>query len=164
MNIPETWNSITEFADWYQQNGYPRKVPMPPEVFVTDVGTSIILFRQGLFQVEFYVASPNFTTSKHYHPFEQIIILVGGGGQGRIGSSLEEEPQWMPFDRVGQRLAPLSQIMWHQLKVLEHGICFYNCQKWESEEEMTSAIIEYEGDSLGPMHEEMLKTQRKNRG
>lgn len=161
MNIPDTWNNITEFTDWYQQNGYPRKPPNPHEVFVTDVGTSIIIFRHGLYQVEFYVASPHFTTSKHYHPFEQIIIFMGGDAEGRLGKDLDEEPPWRPFRTLGQRLAPLAMDMWHQLKVLDYGICFYNCQRWESEQAMTSAIIEYEGDSLGPMHQEMLNNKKQ---
>lgn len=158
MEIPNTWNNLNEFANWYIANGYPRKPPDPPEVYFTDVGTSVIIFRHDVYQAEFYIGGANFLTEKHNHPFEQKIMFVGGNGKGRRGSKLEEEPTWSSMTPFMFSSTILFQEQWHQLQSFDKGLYFFNFQKWPSVELMTSAIIEYGGKSLGPVHDKLLET------
>lgn len=164
MTIPDTWNNLDSFVTWYIENGYPRKPPDPPEIYFTDVGTSVIIFRQDVYQAEFYIGSPFFNTSKHYHPFEQSIIVVGGNGKGRRGEKIDEEPPWVNIDhnQHNQRVdSTLYDYQWHQLSSYNKGLYFFNFQRWPSKEKMSSAIIGYNGDSLGPVHEELMDNFNK---
>jgi len=163
MIIPDTWNNLDAFVDWYINNGFPRKSPTPSEVYFTDVGTSVIIFRHDHYQAEFYIGSPYFNTSKHYHPFEQTIIVVGGNGKGRRGDSLEEEPVWSNIDhnQHNVRTEVLRYDQWHQLSSYNKGMYFFNLQRWPDKTKMSSAIIGYEGDSLGPVHDELMKDFNK---
>ena len=158
MIIPDKWNSLKEFALWYKQNNYPQLPPKISQVYQTDVSLSVCVFRHGLFQVEFYIAKPGFISSKHYHPFQQIIIFVGGSGKGRRGFNLNEEPSWvdMNFAQTGQIMNVLMPDQWHQICSSEHGLYFYNCQLWPKTIDLSSAVVEYDGPSLGPLHNEIL--------
>jgi hypothetical protein len=159
MNIPDTWNSLNEFANWYKLNDYPQ---MDSVHFIhqTDVSLSITLFRHKCYQVEFYIAKPNFLSSKHYHPFEQLIIFMGGNGQGRRGVNIDEETTWVSLNNhvVGQIQPVLKTTEWHQIKSEQNGLYFYNCQRWPNENMMSSAVVEYNGISLGPMHDRIKKS------
>jgi hypothetical protein len=158
MDIPNTWNTLEEFTDWYIKNGYPRKPPDPPEVYFTDVGTSIIIFRHDVYQAEFYIGGANFLTERHYHPFEQRIMSVGGTGRGRSGRDIvKDEPDWIMTDTFKKPNSTLYPDQWHQLQSFNKGLYFFNFQKWPSVELMTSAIIEYGGKSLGPVHDKLLE-------
>ena len=98
---------------------------------------------------------PNFLSSKHYHPFEQLIIFMGGSGKGRRGTNLNQEPSWVGLnsDLIGKIQSVLKTNEWHQIKSGIHGLYFYNCQRWPDEKTMSSAVVEYDGASLGPLHD-----------
>jgi hypothetical protein len=57
--IPETWNSLEEFAHWFKDNGYPMRVPANMQVYITDNSYSCVTFRQSIYQVELYLVAPN---------------------------------------------------------------------------------------------------------
>ena len=161
MMLPNTWKSLKDFAIWYKQNNYPQLPPKIPQVYQTDVSLSVCVFRHGPFQVEFYIAKPGFTSSKHYHPFEQVIIFMGGSGKGRRGLNLNEETVWwyMNPPETGKISEVLMPNQWHQICSLEHGLYFYNCQLWPEKTNLTSAVVEYNGDSLGPIHNQIISNK-----
>lgn len=150
-----TWNNLQEFAQWYKDNNYPHNPPTDAKLYQTDVSSSICIFRQGKFQVEFYIARPNFISSKHFHNFEQAIIPMGGTGRGRRGTVLSEESDWKTISWfiVGKILPILPQTHWHQIESFDTGLYFYNCQMWPEGVTPTSAVVSYIGDSLGPIHD-----------
>lgn len=153
MNFPE-WQNLLEFATWFEDNGYPQHPPVIPKVYQTDVSLSVCVFEYHQYQVEFYIAQPNFLSSKHYHNFEQVIIFMGGSGRGRRGDHLDEESDWVElnYHSIGKPGNILLSTQWHQIQSYEHGMYFYNCQLWPSNTNLTSAVVEYRGDSLGPIH------------
>jgi hypothetical protein len=154
MIIPTTWSSLSEFTDWYSANNYPIRVPDNVQVFPTDVSYSVCVFRQDVYQVEMYIAKPDFMSSKHSHPFEQQIIFLGGDMWGnRQNGKLQHLSDKDKFKK-GDILPPDC---WHQVGSGMNGFVFFNCQKWPSVQHMTSAVVEYNGDELGPLHNKIIR-------
>lgn len=154
MNYPE-WSDLLDFTHWFKNNGYPQNPPAAPKIYQTDVSISVCVFQHKNYQVEFYIARPDFESSKHYHNFEQTIIFMGGTGHGRKGLHLDEEPNWIPFrkEHIGVVGSILTPNQWHQIRSYHPGLFFYNCQRWPDTNNLTSAVVEYRGDSLGPLHD-----------
>ena len=154
MNIPDTWNTLQEFTSWYVDNNYPILVPDNVQVFPTDVSYSVCVFRHDVYQVELYIAKPEFMSSKHSHPFEQQIIFLGGDMWGNRQNGKLEHLGDSDKNKVGNILPPNH---WHQVGSGMQGFVFFNCQKWPNKQLMTSAVVEYGGESLGPLHKQIIK-------
>jgi hypothetical protein len=174
MIIPETWPSLEEFTLWYTENNFPIRVPETAKVYPTDVSYSCCIFRQDVYQVEIYLGAPNFVSSKHAHPFEQKIIFLGGhlsgsrgvedisSGTGSLGSPItENSSSELPHPDTLLPGTILSIGHWHQVISHNQGFIFLNCQKWQSKNEMTSAVVHYEGDPLGSIHEKLIDENKK---
>lgn len=154
--------SCLEFAKLWKESGYVHHVPDNAKAYVTEHSYSFPIFRQGNFQVEHYIVRPNVTSTKHYHPFEQVLIFIGGSLEGRRGIDLAEETIWRKlehkdFGHVSRVLAPEQ---WHQIRSLEYGFSFYNVQKWPDHLQITSAVVEFRGDLLGPEQQQLIRKEK----
>lgn len=177
--IPKTWANLRSFADWYIANGCPIRVPARSFIYAADVSYSVCLFRHDVYQVEMYLAKPHCYVPRHSHPFEQMIVILGGdltAMRGPDGSdepsqvsrvcAVEDIPQgWHP-DAAHPDAGTIGQIQpvgdWHEITGYDQGFVFLNFQRWPSREMMDSAVVHYQnGPSLGPMHDELLKTHLK---
>lgn len=154
MNIPDTWQTLQEFTQWYIDNNYPIHVPDNVQVYPTDVSYSVCVFRRDVYQVEMYIAKPEFMSSKHGHPFEQQIIFLGGDMWGNRQNGNLAHLTDKDKGKVGDVL-PTNH--WHQVGSGSQGFVFFNCQKWPSIELMTSAVVEYIGEPLGDLHKTIIK-------
>ena len=154
MNIPDTWQTLQEFTNWYRDNNYPIRVPDNVQIYPTDVSYSVCVFRQDVYQVEMYIAKPEFMSTKHSHPFEQQIIFLGGELWGNRQNGRLQILNSKDKNRIGDVL-PMNN--WHQVGSGSQGFVFFNCQKWPSRESMTSAVVEYNGDALGELHKKIIK-------
>jgi hypothetical protein len=152
--MPDTWNTLTDFTNWYIENKYPILVPDNVQVFPTDVSYSVCVFRRDVYQVEMYIAKPEFMSSKHSHPFEQQIIFLGGDMWGNRQNGKLQHLSDKDKNNVGVIL-PANQ--WHQVGSGSQGFVFFNCQKWPSVEMMTSAVVEYNGEALGEAHKRIIR-------
>ena len=136
------------------RSNYPIRVPDNVQVFPTDVSYSVCVFRHDVYQVEMYIAKPEFMGSKHSHPFEQQIIFLGGDMWGNRENGRLQHLGDNDKNKVGDVLPSNT---WHQVGSGMNGFVFFNCQKWPSVEMMTSAVVEYNGDSLGPLHNKIIR-------
>lgn len=154
--------TLKEFAQWWLDAGRPHNLPDSASVVETDHSLSFPVFRRDAYQIELYMGKPNFTSSKHSHPFDQLIIFQGGKMFARRGQDLEENPPWQGHDHADVDL--ISEILprgqWHQIKSLDRGFVFYNVQYWY-DLEPTSAVIEYSGESMGPIHNQIIRNASK---
>jgi len=184
--IPETWASIEEFTDWYLSMGTPIYPPVDARVYVTDTTYSSIIFRQDVFQVEYYLMKPNSYFPPHKHiDFNNIIIFVSGEMFGLRGKTPEEidgiadleyeslasvgrlnddikdinKPHYQFLD-YGLKLIPGE---YHSIRTFDRGVCFLSIEQWVSKNNfMSSATIAYDGQPLGPMHAEELAKRKIN--
>lgn len=162
--IPETWATLKDFVQWYAGNGYPIRVPANVVVYPTDISYSCCVFRQDVYQVEMYMGAPNSVATPHSHPFEQLIIFLGGhmsgarGGGPMVtnGGKINRDAE-LPHHEHGRWGGVLPANMPHEIHGHEQGFVFFNCQKWPNKEMMSSAVVHYDGPALGPLHQRIQK-------
>lgn len=153
--------TLEEFAKQWIHDGKPYRPPQDSHVIETDYTLSMIVYRQGGFQVELYMAKPNWSTPKHTHSFDSVTVFNGGKMLGRRGVALDENPPWTALEDedIDQVQPVLPMGHWHQIKATDKGFSFYNVQYWP-ELQPTSATIGYHGEAMGPKHQEVLNASK----
>ena len=163
--VPDTWNTLEEFAQWFKDNGYPMRVPANMQIYVTDSTYSCIVFRQDVYQAELYMIAPCKKSSPHSHDFENLPIHMGGhvtvwtrspwqwGDLCHPLSNITDNSPHPESEKLGMNLKIGES---HNIDTHEQWCLMYVIQKWNDEEDMTSAVIHYIGQSMGPIHSEIL--------
>jgi hypothetical protein len=154
------WNNIDEFTKWYQDNGYPIRPPAEDPVYVTDHSLSVIVFREGRFQVELYMLSPNWSTPNHGHPGidHKIIYLSGTIGGSRNGEFINDSAEWAKMareDGCSVIMGHLTEYVgddFHTVDVGPMGGMIAITQHWEEGIKMSSQSVQYIGTPIGPEH------------
>jgi len=144
LNIPDTWNNLEEFVDWYMESKMPVRIPQDTFVFTNENVTATVLFRHKNFQVELYLGFPNKLSGEHFHPGMEVIIM-------QI-AKLDEYTVWglcMNILKDGHSHIVDSQG--------ERGVVFLSFEKWEDESRMTSASANWTGKTDGPLHDALIK-------
>lgn len=166
INIPDDWNSLEEFTEWFKAAGYPILPPADTRVYVSDISYSTIVFRRGRFQAELYFVAPNAATNVHTHNHSSKFIILAGSSEGYY-----DDPE--DFIRVGKRSLPpgkddvdpdfsITGLTCHVgdnhgFRTLEYGLVFFNLEMWPEDIVPTSALVEFEGPAMGPKHETMMQ-------
>jgi hypothetical protein len=154
IEIPEKFESLEDFVDWYLEMRMPLMVPWDGNVVVTDNASAIPIFRYPPYQVELYINFPNSEIGIHAHPKMEVIQMLLGGGEtsardfcnvGKEWGSIQEKLQFPSVHR-GDRTTG--------------GTALLAFEKWEEGTEITSAAIQWKGITAGPIHEELI---RKNK-
>lgn len=142
FEIPERWDSLSSFANWWLDNKMPIIFPKDPEVYLSDDATSICLFRKERFQVEMYLIHPQPLVPLHGHPGVQVIKC-------RMGKTLT--PIFSPV---------LSRNQLHgsgmTLEADKLGFPLLALQYWENRDPTTIASM-WKGKTVGPKHEALIR-------
>ena len=75
VDVPETWASLEDFANWYLDQRLPYQIPANAELFRTDDASALCVFRHGQFQVELYFIDDVFRVKAHAHPGVEVLQL-----------------------------------------------------------------------------------------
>lgn len=154
LEIPESWGSVEDFANWYMSNRMPWMVPWDAEVIVSDDATAITVFRKGRFQVELYLVHPNMAIPTHSHPgMESVIIRLGAGNLGRrlpLGVS-EIWGAMAPVLHAGEVHGG------RPLGFSPKGYAMLTFQQWDEGLELSSAAVQWRGDTAGPKQDALIK-------
>lgn len=147
---------LERFALKWIRDGKPFRPPIDRSVIETDYTLSMIVYRDGLYQIELYLCKPNWQTPKHSHDFDSVTVFNGGKMLGRRGQDLKENPPWSILEDcdIDQVQQELPKGHWHQIKATGRGFSFYNVQYWP-EHRPTSATIGYHGQAMGPIHQQV---------
>jgi hypothetical protein len=140
--IPETWQNVEEFADWWLKAGMPMRFPPNPEVFLSDDATSIALFRKGRFQVELYLIHPCPKVPLHGHPDVEVIKIRMGE---RRYVSLSETLRNGGTHGAGIRL-----------EAEDRGYPLIAIQHWLTRDPTTIASM-WKGETVGTKQENLIK-------
>ena len=152
--IPDTWNTLEDFVNWYMNARMPLMVPWNKGVVRTDDSTSICIFKKGQFQLEMYLIYPNMDVPRHAHPGVEIITMTMGGGsiwpEGVLGTSEVGWGKVEPLLRPGQ---------FHGGNWTKHssGWCLLSFEKWPEGMEPASAAIQWKGSTAGPIQEKLIR-------
>lgn len=152
--IPETWDGVKSFADWWCRNGMPMAIPAGSRVYVTDNAASIAVFRRGQFQAELYLIHPKTPLPEHGHPGVDVV-------QMRLDINLS--PKSGPFvvgDIWAAHAPVLRQGKSHSGGSFamsgEGGMLLIAFEHW-LDAEPTSAAVAWSGYTVGPIHEELIR-------
>lgn len=140
LNIPDTWNSVDEFAKWYVENGMPITTK-DSEVFCSDDATAICLFRHGQFQVELYLVHPKPLVQIHEHPNVDVIKMSIQGDEAIFEDTLYDG---LSHGEGMRREGDLK------------GFGLFAFQHWKKDKPTTIASA-WKGRTVGKMHEEIIK-------
>ena len=164
IQIPDDWASLDEFAAWYRNAGFPILPPQDSKINIAEITYSLIVFRKGRFQVELYLVAPNSSNGLHTHPHASKFVHCAGAGEGFTETETIALGQNVPaespdeIDRDFGIFAP-STVAYekHGLRTSNRGIAFFNIEMWPDDGSTpTSALIEFIGKSMGPLHDEII--------
>lgn len=144
LDIPETWDDLESFADWYMASKMPIRIPENSHVYTNENASAIVLFRHKNFQVELYLGFPENYVDEHYHPGMEVITMqIGKMNPGII---------W------GGYTDTLLDGQSHSANFLStNGCVFLTFEKWFDESRMTSASVNWVGRTAGPRHDALIK-------
>lgn len=144
LKVPDTWDSVEAFADWYMEEKMPIRIPEDSYVYTNENATAVVLFRHKNFQVELYLGFPESEVDEHYHPGMEVIAM-------QIGK-MNQEVVW------GMYTDTLKQGQSHSFDFQgKKGSAFLTFEKWSDESRMTSASANWIGKTAGPKHDALIK-------
>jgi hypothetical protein len=152
LSIPDNWDSLNDFANWYIDNKMPIIIPKDSHVYYTELVSSYVMFKHRTFQVEMYVIKPNngIPTPSHSHPGVDLMIFHIGGMNS------------MP--PVGARIPILRGGEYHGGNIAQNksGAVWLSIQQWHSVKNITSVSVHWKGETDGPEHIDMILKHRPN--
>lgn len=140
--VPETWENVKEFADWWMAAGMPIVFNRMPEIFLSDDATAVCLFRKGRFQVEMYLIHPTPRVPEHEHPGVEVIKM-------RLGN--KEIPMMTPVLHNGE-----SHGAGIRLEAEDRGFPLIAFQHWLTRDPITVAAM-WKGPTVGPKQEALIR-------
>jgi len=152
--IPDDWDSLEDFVDWYMESKIPLMIPWNASVICSDDAVAICIFKKGNYQVEFYLEYPEMYIRKHSHPNMEVIVMdMGGGGLSPPQPGETVSRVW------GDATKKLPAGEFHggdTSAVLSNGFVTLAFQRWDNPDEMTSAAIQWRGELQGSMQAELI--------
>jgi len=143
MEVPETWDNVTEFGVWWVKAGMPIRFPVGAEVFRTDDATAVALFRQGRFQIEMYLIHPHPQLQDHEHPGVEAIKVRMGNNNETVGFT----------DALTEGKSHGAGV---RLEAVTTGFPLIAIQHWKTRNPITIAAM-WKGKTVGPMQENLLR-------
>lgn len=153
IEIPESWDTIEDFTNWYLDQRMPLMIPWDAEVIRTDDATAICIFRRPPYQVELYLIHPGLTVQRHAHPGMDVITMTLGGGKIDTKSITGTSTSW------GDISENLKNGEFHggQVALRESmGFALMSFEKWPDDVPMSSAAIHWQGKTAGPIHDALI--------
>lgn len=142
LEIPDSWNDVKEFADWWMAAGMPMIFPKDPEVFLSDDATAISIFRKGRFQVELYLIHPHPLVPDHEHPGVEVIKMTLTHAKVPLMSAILHD---------GESHGAGSRVEAEKI-----GFPLVAFQHWKTREPCTIAAM-WKGPTVGPKQEALIK-------
>jgi hypothetical protein len=147
LDVPESWSGVESFLDWYMEKGMPLRFCGMQEVFMSDDATAVCLFRHGQFQVELYSIHPNPLVQMHEHPGVEVIKV----------RFTKETATGFPTLRKGQ-----AHGAGFRLEGEEVGFPLLAVQHWVNGETPTTVAAQWKGQTVGPLHENLIRRFHPN--
>jgi hypothetical protein len=154
LKIPEDWDTLEEFVEWYMGAGKPICIPWDSIVIRTDDATAMPIFKHKRYMVEFYMIHPFKVIPTHCHPDMEVITVTLGGG--RISGP---ESLFGTGERCGIASKKLLPGEYHGGKPTQGswGFGILSFEKWLNDAPMISAAVQWKGDTAGPVHDNLIK-------
>jgi hypothetical protein len=146
-SIPESWNNVEDFYDWWVQSGCPFLFPKNVEVFKSDDATAVCIFRKGQFQIELYLIHAQPKVPIHEHPNVEVIKVRASE------DSLEPSPVLYNGQSHGAGM---------RLEAADIGFPLFAVQHWKKNLTPTTVAAQWKGKTVGPLQEELIRRFHPN--
>lgn len=158
------WKTIEEFADWYEAEGFPFKPPQNNAIYRTNNASAVVLFREGRFQAELYIADSDQVSPEHSHPgVESIIMYISGDGNTTVNEETIADPTpfWNLLNPDGTSVLYKQRIRidpndTHGLSVGGRGFAFFSIEMWPEDIDPSSVTVRWEGETTGGIHDKQI--------
>jgi len=158
------WDTLEEFVEWYKDKGFPLRPPFEDAVYITEISYSYVLYREGCYQAELYLVSPNSSSPEHSHPgVENIIMMLGGdvslseNGKFIDLSEYYKKPAADGTNKLfGMCSSKLDDSGTHALFAKDKGGAFISFEKWPEGIKPNSVTINWRGDPVGSEHAKLI--------
>lgn len=128
--------SVQDFVKWWMVEK-PFNPPKYPMTFMSKIWGAT-LFREGQFQVQFFMGSPFAAAPAHRHPNIEVVDMIVGG-RAMFDSDLKDhDPKKMLINIHADEM--------HSSYTGRHGACFLCFQKWLNGIEPTSVELDWTGE------------------
>jgi hypothetical protein len=157
--IPDDWDTLEEFVDWYLDSKMPLMIPYNAEVIRSDDACAVCIFKKGNYQVEFYLEYPEMWIRKHSHPRMDVIVMQLGGGSVAPKDAHGVSKTWGVLNtnlKAGEYHGGDSS------SITNDGFITLAFQRWERADEMTSAAIQWRGEIQGLVQQDLIKRHKPN--
>lgn len=129
---------LLDFMAWYFDGGIKLKPPQDGLLFQQRPGTtvsSVVLYRDGRFQVELIMFAPGSSIPEHRHDsIDSCEVLVSGEidlfVDGRQVAYQGREPRPDGVARDALKWVPIPHDAYHGGRASSHGGCFLSVQMW----------------------------------
>jgi len=158
INIPEDWDTLENFVEWYLEARMPMMIPFNAKVIRSDDACAVCVFRKGSYQVEFYLEYPEMYIRKHSHPRMEVITMQLGGGSIAPAQSNGTSVTW---GTAAPNLLPGQYHGGDFGTMIGDGFITLAFQKWYNPAEMSSAAIQWKGELQGPIQAKLIKDNVK---
>ena len=154
--VPDSWETIEDFTNWYLGQRMPLMIPWDAEVIRTDDATAICIFRKPPYQVELYLIHPGLSVSRHAHPGMDVITMSLGGGKNDTKSIIGTSTNW---GNISENLKAGELHGGQSMPLTSLGFGLISFEKWPANIPMTSAAIHWQGKTAGPIHDNLIKSR-----
>lgn len=155
IKIPESWDTIEDFVNWFMDNKMPIMIPWDANVVQTDDATAICIFRKPPFQIELYLIHSNKIVPKHGHPGMDVITMILGGGKTATKSETGLSSTW---GLISENLKNGETHGGQGADFSNGGYAILSFEKWPKDTVMTSAAIHWKGETAGPIHSKLIQS------
>lgn len=157
LEIPETWDSVYSFGQWWCDNGMPILLPVDYEVYLSDDATSVCLFRKGRFQVELYLIHPGPNLPVHEHPGVEVIKMRLNTYTDTLDLQVEERGSTTLLRGQSHGSGINFKDRGDNNSVTEQGFPLLAFQKWDEDLEITTVASRWKGKTVGPKQENLIR-------
>lgn len=157
----EAFDELQGFLQWFMGTK-PLLVPGADALSFYETAVGIVLYRQPPFQVQMFIAMPAKRIAEHTHPnVDSFEIWLHGMEFTHSGNVLVDLAQ---ASQLGPQGIPIAY--GHAIRVRptdthggiggDKGGAFLSVQKWLNGIHPTCVARDWDGDTMGPMHERSI--------
>ena len=164
--ISESWDCIEDFILFYAEN--PPPVPMaPPDngVYVDDIVYGVVMLRVKQYQCQLFICKPNAIIPEHTHPHADASevhisgMLFSKRGHPLLTKEIMDMRNEDGLEAAHGRVIKIGCTDKHNAESSDKGGAFLTFQKWHDGYIPSSLGIDWEGDTGGPNHTQMIDDQ-----
>lgn len=138
--------TLDDFVKWYFDMGMPLRIPKDNFINRLNLATSMIIYREGRFQVQWYLMEPEFEIPEHSHPYVETWVC-----------------NWNP--KSDHQISAGFEKNTYSYDDMKHGGSgwsfgfepLFAIQKWDEGVEMTSVVHQWCGVVSCDEHRKLLE-------